>query len=197
MRRNPPSVMTTTGSVHARRIDPMTRSAYTFCHWERGAVRTSLDAHTLGCGSDGRERARPNRGGDTEGRGEEIGSTERRVRSRRRNNYGRHRPAAYQSKAVTSINAATTEDFSRDRVRMWPADLFPPDPARQAARRVRSQHQLGWPSGPDSSWSVWSGGVQLYSHREREVAITRARTEAVGRHVAVWLGEPGHVVDPL
>ena len=56
---------------------------------------------------------------------------------------------------------------------------------------------FGWPSGPESAWSVWCNGAQLYSHRERDEAITRARTEAASRQVAVWLGEPGPFADPL
>lgn len=56
---------------------------------------------------------------------------------------------------------------------------------------------LGWPSGPQSAWSVWCDGVQLYSHQERDVAITRARIEAAIRNVPAWLGEPGPLADPL
>ena len=56
---------------------------------------------------------------------------------------------------------------------------------------------LVWPSGPESAWSVWCNGSQLYSHRDRDSAITRARAEAASRQVAVWLGEPGPLADPL
>jgi hypothetical protein len=40
------SPITTTWSRHSRRIEPITRSAYAFCHGERGAMTTSRTSNT-------------------------------------------------------------------------------------------------------------------------------------------------------
>lgn len=71
---------------------------------------------------------------------------------------------------------------------------FVPDKDRDVFVRNTS---FAWPSGPRTSWSVWCNGTQLYSAKERDRAITRARTEAAIRQVRAWLGEPGSLATPL